>query len=254
MSPLAAGKFTMGSTTGRQDERPVHGVTLSRPFWLAQTEVTNRHYRQFLKETRYDGNRDANNLFLLHLKGRSDISGGDDFPVCYVSWLNAVAFCTWLNRVEGQGDRLPRGYVYRLPSEAEWEYACRAGTDGEFAGEVNNMAVYEHNSRSTRSVAAWQANGWGLYDMHGNVWEWCLDWKGDYANGEQRDPHGAASGVFKVLRGGGWKSSKALCRSATRHSASRYESDGTIGFRVALAPEIPEVWTVALPPSADAMR
>ena len=254
MIPVAAGRFTMGSPAGRLDERPVHDAILSRPFWLAQTEVTNRHYRQFLKETHYDGNRDANNLFLLHLKRRSDISGDDDFPVCYVSWLNAAAFCTWLNRTELQGERLPKGYVYRLPTEAEWEYACRAGTDGDFAGEINNMAAYEHNSRATRGVAAWQANGWGLYDMHGNVWEWCLDWKGDYAGTEQKNPYGPATGVFKILRGGSWQSPKTLCRSATRHSASRYESDGTIGFRIALAPEIPDVWTVELPPTADGMR
>jgi formylglycine-generating enzyme required for sulfatase activity len=125
------------------------------------------------------------------------------------------------------------GYKYRLPTEAEWEYAARAGTTGDYAGNLDGMAWYEGNSNgSTQNVATKQANAWGLYDMHGNVSEWVLDWKGDYPSGVVTDPIGPSSGEYRMIRGGSWYLPAIVLRSASRYyySASHY-SDG-LGFRL----------------------
>jgi formylglycine-generating enzyme required for sulfatase activity len=154
-----------------------------------------------------------------------------------VSWNDAVEFCRKLTDRERAAGRLPEGYVYTLPTEAQWEYACRAGTTGAYAGDLGAMGWYKDNSGSTtHPVGQKRANAWGLYDMHGNVWEWCLDWKGDYPSGNVTDPTGPSSGSHRIVRGGSWINAALYARSANRLWFSPGFRRNFLGFRVALAP------------------
>ncbi|MHC4666692.1 MAG: SUMF1/EgtB/PvdO family nonheme iron enzyme [Planctomycetota bacterium] len=189
---------------GELDEQPVHKVTISKPFYISATEVTNAQFEQF----------DAEHS---SFRGRKGLSSEDDEAVVYVSWHEAVAFCQWLSKKE----RRP----YRLPTEAEWEYACRAGTATRFNTGDTLPEAYQkaqkHRSRpekvSTR-VGLTAPNAWGLYDMHGNVEEWCYDWYGPYQAGQQKDPVGRKSGLWKVVRGGSHNVYLKSLRSANRMS------------------------------------
>jgi formylglycine-generating enzyme required for sulfatase activity len=144
-----------------------------------------------------------------------------------------MEFCRELTAREHAAGRLPAGYTFTLPTEAQWEYACRAGTTGAFAGNPEAMAWHKGNSgNSTHTVATKQPNAWGLYDMYGNVLEWCLDWYGDYKRGAQADPAGPGSGHFRMSRGGSWRVD--VFRSASRAGGSPGRRDYTIGFRLAL--------------------
>jgi len=219
--PIAAGSFQMGSTSGESDEKPVHEVTISKPFWLAKTEVTQAQWQQVM------GSNPSN-------------FGDDTLPVERVSWNDAMEFCRKLTEIEQQAGRLPERYEYTLPTEAQWEYACRAGTTGDYAtstgsgqaGNLDAMAWYRENSGSkTHPVGTKQANAWGLYDMHGNVWEWCLDWYWNYASGNAVDPQGASSGSRRVIRGGVWNFDASYCRSAYRGSGAPSSTFNILGFR-----------------------
>jgi len=163
MVKIGPGSFEMGSTLGRDywDEQPVHKVTISRAFYISETEVTAKQFRQFKAEF---------------------VGTAEHLPYAAgVSWYEAVAFCQWLSKKEGK--------PYRLPTEAEWEYACRAGS----------TSLYSSGDRPPR---AGQANAWGLKSMHTGVREWCLDWHGDYPAAEQVDPVGPEYGMARVVRGG----------------------------------------------------
>ena len=175
-----------------------------------------------------------------------------------VSWSDATNYCAQLTQKEQTAGRLPAGWVYRLPTESEWEYACRAGTTNAFnfgraihGGMANFYDYYEYDAASgeiyvsnptvpylgrTTAVASYQPNAWGLYNMHGNVWEWCRDWYGTYPAGSVTDPQGAASGSRRVVRGGCWVSEGAYCRSAGRSSGDPSGTYSNFGFRVVLAP------------------
>ncbi len=218
MMPIAAGRFAMGSSSGGDnDERPVTQVTLSRPFWLGKTEVTQAQWEALT------GSNPS------HFKGAS-------LPVEKVSWDDAMAFCRKLTERERAAGRLPEGYEYTLPTEAQWEYACRAGTTGDYAGNLDAMGWYDPNSgSSTKPVSQKQANAWGLHDMHGNVWEWCLDWVGALPGGGVSDPTGPGSGSLRVYRGGCWGSTAGLCRSANRSGRTPDNRWNNLGFRVALS-------------------
>ena len=151
---------------------------------------------------------------------------GPDLPVEKVSWDDAQAFIAKLN---AKND----GYRYRLPTEAEWEYAARAGTTGPYAGDLDAMAWYEQNSgRTTHPVGTKAANAWGLYDMHGNVWEWVQDWDGNYDASAVTDPVGPSSGSYRVLRGGSWRHESQYCRSADRNSSSPGYRGYFLGLRL----------------------
>lgn len=211
---IPPGRFLRGTPweqPGRQyDERP-HAVRITKPFRIGVTEVTQAQWEAVMG---------AN---------RSNFKGAN-LPVEKISWREAVEFCERLSRKEGR--------TYRLPTEAEWEYACRAGATGPFAGtgRLDDMAWYDANSNgATRPVGTKQPNAWGLYDMHGNVAEWCSDiYDADYPKAEAVDPTGPSEGTFRVIRGGSWAHFPLACRSAARNSAPPSYQLRETGFRVVL--------------------
>ncbi len=222
------GSFTMGSPLDEPHRHKAEGpqtrVTLSKGFWLGKTEVTQAQYEAITGEN-----------------PSSFRNVGGDAPVERVSWLDAMAFCETLTRRERNAGRLPDGYVYTLPTEAEWEYAYRAGTTNVYPGPVDDMAWHKGNSEgATHPVAQKSPNPWGFHDMGGNVLEWCHDWYGDYPGGHVTDPIGPARGYYRTARGGSWRMDAHVCRSAARSGGSQGRLDYTIGFRVALAPERPD--------------
>ncbi|MEO7414954.1 MAG: formylglycine-generating enzyme family protein [Opitutaceae bacterium] len=218
------GTFVMGSPPEEENRHKAEGpqtkVTLSKGFWLGKTPVTQQQYEAFTG-TNPSSLKEA----------------GKEAPVENVSWNDAMKFCAALTERERAAGRLPDGYVYTLPTEAQWEYACRAGTTGSYAGEPDAMAWYDKNSGgTTHPVGLKRPNAWGLHDLLGNVLEWCYDWYGDYRGGAATDPDGPRSGYFRMARGGSWRVGVIVCRSAARSGGSPDRRDYTIGFRLALAP------------------
>ena len=218
MVRIPPGSFVMGSASGSSDERPVTRVTLTTAFSLGKTQVTQQSWVAVM------GSNPS------HFKGEL-------LPVENVSWDDAMEFCRKLTTLERSAGSLPSGYVYTLPTEAQWEYACRAGTKGDYAGDLKAMAWFNENAGSTtHAVATKQANEWGLHDMHGNVWEWCADWYADkLPGGSVSDSKGPASGSGRVFRGGSWGGGAAYCRSALRNGLSPGYRNGHFGFRLALS-------------------
>jgi formylglycine-generating enzyme required for sulfatase activity len=245
---IEAGRFAMGAgavgpTTREEwlqrdeDEAPVHAVTISRSFFLGAFEVTNAQYEQF----------DSS-----HKKFRG--ANADDEPVTNVTWRQAVEFCDWLSKKEVQ--------PYRLPTEAEWEYACRAGTTTPYhtgeslSAEQANFGVGPDGKTKigVRRVGSYPPNAWGLYDMHGNVAEWCLDWHGPYASGDQTDPVGRIDGHARVVRGwshlgAGFQKAERFCRSSNRSGHLPEDANRFTGFRIVLG-ELPATkpFPIAEPP------
>jgi len=220
---IPPGSFMMGQEKdGDFDERPVHKVNISKPFYMSATEVTNAQYEKFKPGFR-------------KTSGKPDIlSNEDDEPVIFVSWQDAVDFCNWLSKKEGK--------PYRLPTEAEWEYTCRAGTTTVYNTGDHLPQSYWKNQKITTGpkavslkVAQTPPNAWGLYDMHGNVEEWCLDWYGPYEKGVQVDPVGRISGEFRVTRGGSHSTLVKYLRSANRMGAIPEDKHWLLGFRVVMA-------------------
>ena len=208
--PIKPATFTMG------EGDTAHEVTLTKPFAMGQFEVTQAQYERVM------GNNPS------HFKVAQN-------PVEMVSWEEAVEFCRKLSELS---EEQAAGYEYRLPTAAEWEYACRAGTPttysfGDDAADLGEYAWYADNSnKQTQPVGQKKPNPWGLYDMHGNVWEWCQDWNAAYPTGSVTDPTGPSSGSHRVFRGGSWFYFSDFCRSAYRF---RFTPDCRIyylGFRV----------------------
>ena len=220
MVEVPAGSFYMGSDGLEEDydEAPIHRVIISRPFRMGATEVTNAQYELFCPEHRA-------------LRGKKGVSLEDDEAVVNVSYSDAVAFCEWLSRKEGRN--------YRLPTEAEWEYACRAGTYTLFSTGDGLPAVYHRNQKVARDfepvslkVAQTPPNAFGLYDMHGNVEEWGLDWYAPYSDEKQIDPAGPVSGEFRVTRGGSHHTPEKYLRSANRMAMLPEDKHSQTGFRI----------------------
>ena len=221
---IPAGEFLMGSPDSDQDaqsfEKPQHRVRITQPFYLGMTEVTQGHYRAVTGQS------------------PSQFKGPDELPVENVSWEEAVAFCDKLN--DREKGRLG-GEHYRLPTEAEWEYACRAGSKtrysfGDDEAGLGECAWFEGNSGGkTHRVGEKRPNAFNLNDMHGNVWEWCQDWYDDgyYGRSNDADPRGPTRAEARVDRGGGWGSSARLCQSANRGRIAPGDRSDRLGFRVA---------------------
>lgn len=221
------GSFRMGTPSGgHNDERPVREVRISRGFWLGKFEVTQHEYQAIMGENPSNWK-------------------GDDLPVERVNWHKAVEFCEKLTERERRAGRLPDGYVYRLPTEAEWEYAARGGNRSRgftYAGSNNLDEVAWHwdNSNSrTHPVGRKQPNELGLYDMTGNVWEWVHDWyQNNYSGLAATDPSGPRTGSFRVYRGGSWNITASICRVAYRNRITPSNKFSLLGFRVSLAPPV----------------
>jgi formylglycine-generating enzyme required for sulfatase activity len=213
----------MGSPDSDSDafdyEKPQHTVRITKPSYLGVTEVTQEQFERVM------GTNPSN-------------FKGAQLPVERVSWEDAVEFCRKLSELPAERGA---GRVYRLPTEAEWEYACRAGSKtkwsfGDSEASLGDYAWYYKNwNRSTQSVGTKKPNAWGLYDMHGNVWEWCSDWFGDYASTTVSDPTGPAAGSARVYRGGGWSGPAWGCQSAIRGRARPLYRGSHLGFRLALS-------------------
>jgi formylglycine-generating enzyme required for sulfatase activity len=217
--------FTMGSQLDEENrhraEGPAFEVTLTKGFWLGKTEVT---------QAQYEGVIGSNPSRLVEV--------GKSAPVEQVSWIDAMEFCSKLTERERNAQRLPEGYIYTLPTEAQWEYAYRAESTEAFPGDAEAMTWHAANSEEkTHPVGQKEPNAWGLYDMGGNVLEWCQDWYDAYPHGPQTDPKGPDFGHFRMARGGSWRMPLHVARAAARSGGSPGRRDYTIGFRLALCAE-----------------
>lgn len=286
---IPAGEFQMGNGhTGEEEvaafkpygldlkadvfkaEYPRHWVRITKPFYLGAHEVTVGQFRRFVEAAGYQTDAERNEGF----KGAYGFNAetgkfeqnenyswrqvgfpqSDEHPVVNVSWNDAVAFCQWLSKKEGK--------TYRLPTEAQWEYACRAGSttryhsgdDPETLAQVGNVSDATAKAKFadwkyplsasdgqvfTAPVGSYRANAFGLYDMHGNVSEWCADWyNGEYyANSTGADPAGPDTGSYRVIRGGSWSDRAWYCRSANRSNGSPEDRNFFLGFRVSQVAE-----------------
>lgn len=199
-------------------------VTISSDFWIGRHEVTQGEFAAALG------------------RNPSHFTGDSNRPVEKVTFFDARSYCSAITERERQAGHLPAGYEYRLPTEAEWEYACRAGVtnlfnfgdDPKAAGQFAWTA--ENSDAATHPVGLKLPNSWGLYDMHGNIWEWCLDWFGPYPAAPVTDPVGVASNKFKVFKGGGWNQDAEYGRAANRFMMSPSNGIHFVGFRVVLGP------------------
>jgi formylglycine-generating enzyme required for sulfatase activity len=256
---IPCGTFVMGSPTSEAeredwgDDETQHTVTLTQGFYMGQYAVTQGEYLGLMwNNPSYFTTEDLNG---------DPIPPDLRRPVEQVSWDDATAYCAQLTAREQAAGRLPAGWVYRLPMESEREYACRAGTTTAFnfgsaihGGMANFWDYYEYDASigtievdypavpwlaRTTTMGSYAPNAWGLYDMHGNVWEWCRDWYGYYPTGSVNDPQGPPSGSIRVFRGGCWYYFGRICRSASRSYGFPSRGSIYIGFRVVLAPGQP---------------
>ena len=208
---IPAGEFMLGSNDGYDDEKPVHRVRITKPFYMGVTEVTQRQYDWVVGEN------------------PSYFKGADN-PVEQVSWSAVTEFCKIMSQRAQK--------TVRLPTEAEWEYACRAGSTGKYCfgnseRQLGDYAWYDDNSgNKTHPVGQKKPNAWGLYDMHGSVLEWCADWYGEYPPGEVSDPTGPSTGRYRVVRGGSWRYYANYSRSANRYYCDPTFTYFSLGFRV----------------------
>jgi sulfatase modifying factor 1 len=233
------GTFMMGSPVSeadRDDDESQHQVTLTKGFYLGKYEVTQAQWKRVMgsNPSKYKG---------------------ADRPVEMVTWNDAVEFCKKLTEMEKKAGRLPAGWKYVLPTEAQWEYACRAGTRsaysfGGVSGELYRYANYADRNtdydwsdkshddgfENTSPVGNYPANPWGFHDMHGNVYEWCADWHDTYPSGSVTNPEGPASGSTRVPRGGSWLNDGTNLRSAKRSGDTPSYRNYTLGFRVGFLP------------------
>jgi formylglycine-generating enzyme required for sulfatase activity len=243
MVRVPAGEFLMGSPPDeldRQEDEVQHRVRISKDFWVGQTEVTQGLWKAVMGS---NPSRFSN--------------CGDDCPVEMVSWEDCQEFIQKLNGIISGGN-------FRLPTEAEWEYTCRAGTNGPYAGELDAIGWYGNNSGNrtintltvynvvkdwekctetlmdngcrTHPVGGKEANAWGLHDMHGNVFEWCQNWKEDYPLDSVTDSLGPSTGLRRVVRGGAWNGIACLCRSASRLELDPRHRSYFVGLRLAAFP------------------
>jgi len=252
---VVGGKFQMGSDDGSADEKPIHSVTVPT-FDIGKYEVTVAQFRAYIEDSKQQTDADKEGWSYVWtgstyekkngVNWRCDVSGKPrpeseyNHPVIHISWNDATAYCEWLSQKTGQ--------TYRLPTEAEWEYAAKGGIKGggfKYAGSntIDDVAWYSTNSGSkTHPVGQKNANEIGLFDMSGNVWEWCSDWYGEKYYEEFRastanNPKGPTTGEYAVLRGGSWYNLVNLCRASLRYWYTRSVRLNNVGLRVARAVE-----------------
>jgi len=252
---LPPGTFTMGSPLSermRVDDEVEHRVTLTKPVFMGKNLVTQGQYLAVVgaNPSRYQTN-----------DGAAPITADLTRPVEMVSWSDATNYCALLTKAERLAGRLTTNWVYRLPTEAEWEFACRAGTLSAFSfggaihgGMAQFYWYYEYDSAlgeiyvatpslpwlsHPKPVGSYPPNAFGLYDMHGNVWEWCQDWYGAYSVESVVDPQGPSFGSTRVIRGGSWGNDGHRCRSAVREKLVPSDRNSATGFRVVAAPATP---------------
>ncbi|MEA2049650.1 MAG: formylglycine-generating enzyme family protein [Campylobacterota bacterium] len=240
MVKIKSGSFMMGSNNGDSDEKPEHRVTIPNDFYIGKYEVTNEEFAKFLNDSNVQGNwfedksQDSDSRIIKNGNSYKVESGYEKHPIVEVSWHGAKAYSKWLSKKTNQN--------YRLPTEAEWEYVARAGTTtkysfGDSSSDLSSYAWYSSNSgNKTHKVGTKQPNPWGVYDMHGNVWEWCEDWYIDNYNSTPRD--GTAYNnkkSYKVLRGGSWGNTAYFLRSANRYWYTTSDASNFIGFRLVLS-------------------
>jgi formylglycine-generating enzyme required for sulfatase activity len=226
---IPKGTFMMGSPEseeGRQKDETQHEVTISKDYYLGVYEVTQAQYEKVMGKNP------------SYFQGPKVGNENADLPVENVSWDDTVEFCKKLSDLP---EEKKAGRLYRLPTEAEWEYACRAGSKTAYAfddeeGLLPEYGWFKRNSSDrTHTVGLLEPNAWGLYDMHGNVWECCSDRYGDYPKGAVSDPSGPKVGSIRVGRGGSWRCVAADCRSALRRGYAPSDRVNSLGFRLALS-------------------
>jgi len=229
---IPAGTFVMGSAPGepgrRPDEGPLTRVTISRGFWMGRTHVTQGQFQA-----------------VMGFNPSAFQAAGPEAPVESVSWAQAVEFGRRLTVQEAKAGRLPAGYSFTLPTEAEWEYACRAGATGQFyngetEADLARAAWYKGNAGgTTHPVAQREPNKWGLFDMLGNLWVWCYDWYGPLPGGSVTDFVGPPTGAKRNNRGGSWDNFLGRCRCGARSPDDPRSGNTALGFRLVLAPALP---------------
>ena len=235
MMPIAPGTFLMGRPQGLPEnspgEEPPTRVAFSQSFWIGATEVTAAQWRRFVEATGYRADRAGSS------PRTAPGTANDDLPVTGVSAADAEAFCAWLTKREREANRLPAGHVYALPTEPQWEYACRAGNRGPDPDNLDDQVWHAGNSGGTlHAVGTKRPNQWGLYDMQGNAAEWCVAWLDHYPGGTVTDPR-ELGGVTRRTRGGSVRAlSGAGTGSRVRGTANGLQPPDDVGFRVALVP------------------
>ncbi len=249
--PVAKGEFTMGSPAtekGRSRDEKERKVTLTKDFHLSQTEITQKQWTTVMGTTFEDLiNKQRGPVGRGANLASKPSAIGDDQPMCFVNWHDAVAFCEKLTAKDIEAGVITQESRYTLPTEAQWEYACRAGTmtpfsngesftseDGNFYGKrpYGTETEGEYREKST-PVKTFAANQWGFHDMHGNLYEWCADWYEESPT-SAIDPTGPEKGDGRMIRGGAWDRKATSCRAAYRYSRDPNRRAHNIGFRVAL--------------------
>jgi formylglycine-generating enzyme required for sulfatase activity len=231
---IPKGTFTMGSPESeilRREDEVQHEVTISKDYCLGVYEVTQGQYQKVMG---------TNPSYFQSRKGYDSVvipnSDSSMYPVEHVSWDDAVEFCERLSELPEERNA---GRVYRLPTEAEWEYACRAGSTTAFSFGEDSKSLGDHAwfmRNGNGQVGKKKPNAWGLYDMHGSMWEWCSDRYAEYPKSAVSDPAGPSKGSFHVRRGGSFANDASICRSARRLGRNPRNFNDFIGFRVALSP------------------
>ncbi|MDQ8192017.1 formylglycine-generating enzyme family protein [Roseibacillus persicicus] len=249
--PIPAGEFQMGSPPseeGRGKDEDQVTVTISKPFLMMESEVTQAQWEKIMGTTIQEQIDSKVGPIGRGAKLVAKASAlGPSQPMSFVNWADANAFCLKLTKLEKESGTLPPDLSYQLPTEAQWEYACRAGTttvfhfgntlsaeQANFYGKkpygIEKEGLYREK---TTPVKSFSANPWGLYDMHGNLYEWCADWYADQASGGL-DPRGPDTGDGRIIRGGTWNRVANSCRSAYRYSSGPESRSYNIGFRIIL--------------------
>ncbi len=232
---VKGGTFTMGSNKSEPDERPQHKVTLSN-YYIGKYEITVKQYKEYCKATRK--RMPANpqkEWYEQHDMARKPWVWKDNYPITNVTWTDAAGYCKWLSKKTGK--------KYALPTEAQWEFAAKGGTSSKkykFSGGDNPKQVswfdettYE---KGPMAVGRLKPNELGIYDMSGNVWEWCSDRYGRYSKGKQKNPKGPSKGSFRVIRGGSWYYVEEMVKVTTRDGPYPHYTNFNYGFRVVINP------------------